>query len=152
MWKTVLKFLILMASLSAFMGVSALAKDDAIYTSWRNNLAVGGYDTTSFYQGSPVKGSPEITTHWNGAVWQFTSRANLENFVEAPEKYAPAYGGYCAWAVANEKLAKGSPEHWSVKDGRLFLNYNAKIKNRWIADQDKFITDGDKNWPFLLDE
>lgn len=152
MWKTFLKTLVLIIGLSPLVIVPALAKDAPVYTSWRNNLAVGGYDTVSYHQGSPSKGNPDFTTNWHGAVWQFSSRANLESFLETPEKYAPAYGGYCAWAVANEKLAKGSPEHWSVKDGRLFLNYNTKIKTRWVADQDKFIQNGDANWPSILDE
>lgn len=151
MWKTFFKSLILIVGLGVFASLPAHAKDDQIYTSWRNNLAVGGYDTVSYHQGSPLKGSANITTHWNGAVWQFANRTNLETFIEAPETYAPAYGGYCAWAVANEKLAKGSPEQWSLKDGRLYLNYNAKIKKRWSTDQDKFIENGDKFWPSILE-
>ncbi len=130
--------------------VNAHAKDAKIYTSWRNNLAAGGYDAVSFHTGNPVKGSAKLSTLWSGAKWQFSSLVNKESFLSDPEKYAPAYGGYCAWAIANRKLAKGSPKHWTVKDGRLYLNFNAKIKTRWLAGADEFITKGDENWPEIL--
>lgn len=133
------------------VSMPAYAKGDQIYTSWRNNQAVGGYDVVSFHTNSPIKGKPEITTVWNGAQWQFSTQANLESFLIAPDKYAPAYGGYCAWALAKNKLAKGSPKYWTVKDGRLYLNFNKKIKDRWLKDVDGFITKGDANWPAILD-
>lgn len=129
----------------------AFAKSDQIYTSWRNNQAVGGYDVVSFHNGSPIKGKADITTVWNGAQWQFSTQANLESFLAAPDQYAPAYGGYCAWALAKNKLAKGSPQHWTIKDGRLYLNFNTKIKDRWLKDVDGFVVKADQNWPTVLD-
>lgn len=131
---------------------SAHAKSDEIYTSWRNNLAVGGYDVVSFHQGSPVVGKPKIKTMWKGAEWLFASQDNLDTFLADPEKYAPAYGGYCAWALANNKLAKGKPKHWTIKDGVLYLNFNKKIKDRWLKDMDGFIAKGDANWPKILED
>ncbi len=130
---------------------SAFASDAKIYTSWRNNKAVGGYDVVSFYGGNPIKGNDKNTAKWNGAEWWFSSKANLELFLATPEQYAPAYGGYCAWALAKNKLAKGSPGHWTLKDGRLYLNFNKKIKDRWLKDVSGFIADADKNWPIVLE-
>lgn len=128
----------------------AYAKSDEIYTSWRNNMAVGGYDVVSFHQGNPIKGETKLVTSWRGADWHFANQANLDSFLKEPEKYAPAYGGHCAWAIANGKLAKGSPKNWTLKDGRLFLNFNDKIQNRWNADQAGFITKADAMWPDIL--
>ena len=150
-------FKLLFASLILCVGMAVLpqsahAKSDQIYTSWRNNIAVGGYDVVSFHQGNPVQGNPKLSTNWKGANWMFATQDNLDAFMAAPEKYAPAYGGYCAWAVAKNKLAKGSPKYWTIKDGVLYLNFNKKIKNRWLKDVDGFITKGDKNWPTLLDK
>ncbi len=131
---------------------SAHAKSDEIYTSWRNNLAVGGYDVVSFHQGSPVVGKPKLAAYWRGANWLFATQTNLDTFEAEPEKYAPAYGGYCAWAIAKNKLAKGKPKHWTIKDGVLYLNFNKKIKDRWLKNMNGFIIKGDKNWPAILED
>ena len=147
--KLVLAVLILCVGVSAISS-AAHAESDPIYTSWRNNLAVGGYDVVSFHLGNPVKGNSHYSTVWNGADWQFASQDNLDKFLENPEKYAPAYGGYCAWAIAEGKLAKGSPKYWTIKDGRLFLNFNKKIQDRWLKKMDSFIKQGDNNWPGIL--
>ena len=124
---------------------------DAIYTSIRNNIAVGGYDAVSFHTGNPLKGSRKITTAWNGAIWRFATAGNKEAFMANPEQYAPAYGGYCAWALANDKLAKGSPKYWTIKDGVLYLNFNKKIQKRWEKDIDGFTEQADQYWPNILE-
>ncbi len=127
----------------------ALAKPDAIYTSWRNNLAVGGYDVVSYFDGKPLKGNPKYQTHWRGADWLFVSQSNLQAFLQTPETYAPAYGGYCAWAVAKGKLAKGNPKYWTLRDGRLFLNFNERIQAQWLHRPDVLIALADRQWPGL---
>ncbi len=75
-------------------------------------------------------GNPGISHSWNGAVSYFANQRNRSAFVSAPEKYAPAYGGYCAYAVANGYTAATDPEAWSVVDGRLLLNYSEGVKKR----------------------
>jgi YHS domain-containing protein len=130
----------------------AYAKSDEIYTSFRDNFGAGSYDVVSFHLGSPVKGDRKITTDWKGAQWRFASEANRDTFLEDPDKYAPAYGGYCAWALANNKLAKGSPKHWSIVDGVLYLNFNKNIKNKWLRDTKGFIERGDALWPSILED
>lgn len=129
----------------------AFAASDQIYTSSRNNLSAGGYDVVSYHTGNPIKGSESYSTNWNGADWRFSSQENLDIFLADKEKYAPAYGGYCAWALAKNKLAKGNPKHWAINDGVLYLNYNKKIRKKWLADQDNFIVDADSNWPKILE-
>jgi len=124
---------------------------DPIYTSFRNNLAVDGYDVVSFHMGNPIKGKRKISANWNGAQWRFATVANKETFLESPEQYAPAYGGYCAWALANNKLAKGSPKYWKIIDGQLYLNFNKKIQTRWEKDTEGFIQKAEEYWPKILD-
>ncbi len=131
---------------------AASAGSDPVFTGWRDNNAVGGYDVTSFYAGLPLKGKPEFSVQHEGARWMFTTRTNLDVFTEDPDRFAPAYGGYCAWAVANDKLAKGSPKHWNVEDGRLYLNFNGRIKKRWSQDKARFIQEADANWPAILED
>ena len=71
-------------------------------------------------------------------------------FQAAPEKYAPQYGGYCAWAVSQNYTARGNPENFTVVDGKLYLNYNDEIQKRWEEDIPGFVAKADENWPGVL--
>ena len=148
---------ILLAGLLAFTGAvlpSASAwAEDAIYTGRFSNTAVGGYDAVAYHtEGEAVRGERAFTTSWNGADWRFASQANLDLFIADPERYAPAYGGYCAWAVSEGYTAKGDPNHWNIVDGVLYLNYNREIKERWTQDIPGHIARADANFPALLSE
>jgi hypothetical protein len=138
-------------AITAISAAPAHAKSDEVYTSVRNNFGAGSFDVVSFHLGTPLKGDMKITADWNGAQWRFVSEANRDLFLSDPEKYAPAYGGYCAWAMAMNKLAKGSPKHWSVVDGVLYLNFNKKIKKKWLVDTQGFIEKANANWPEILE-
>ena len=121
---------------------------DPIYTGFFSNLAVSGYDTVAYFtDGKPVKGDSSITHEYRGAVWQFASEANKAKFVANPEKYAPQYGGYCAWAISQGYTASGDPKYWKIVDGKLYLNYDASVQRRWEKNIPGFIADADKNWP-----
>ena len=114
-------------------------------------LAVDGYDPVAYFtDGRPVEGRKEIAYDWHGATWRFASAEHRELFVAAPEKYAPQYGGYCAWAVAHDYTADADPLAWKIVDGRLYLNYDVKIQEKWLVDYRNFIVAGDGNWPKLL--
>ncbi len=130
---------------------AAFAKQDEIYTSWRNNIAIDGMDAVSFHIGKPAKGKNKYIVSEKGALWKFASIDNMEKFMSAPEKYIPAYGGYCAWALAHGKLARGKAKHWTIKDGRLYFNFNKKIKIRWRADMDNYIKSANQHWPQILE-
>ena len=132
--------------------VMASAAADAVYTNWRDNIAADGYDVVTFFSGKPQLGKAEFTTRYDGAEWFFFSQANRDLFLTNPELFAPQYGGYCAWAVAKGKLAPGKPEHWFVEDGRLFFNYNARIKRRWEKKREKYIQAADEKWPDLKEK
>jgi len=134
------------------MPAAAFAQKPEIYTSWRNSLAVEGYDVVSFHAGKPLKGRTEFQTQYKKATWRFDTQGNLDLFLMNPEAFVPQYGGYCAWAVAKDKLAPGKPEHWHVEDGKLYLNYSTRVKKRWDALRGEFIEQADENWPDLLDE
>jgi len=138
--------------LAAVTAQNAFAQKAETYTSIRNNFGAGGFDVISFHQGSPTKGDIKIIADYKGAQWRFATEANKKLFLEDPEKYAPAYGGYCAWAIANNKLAKGSPKHWSIVDDVLYLNFNKSIKKKWEKDTPGFIEKADQRWPAILEK
>ena len=109
--------------------------------------AVKGYDTVAYFTaGEPVKGSPEFQYTWRGAKWLFSSTENLDLFKADPEKYAPQYGGYCAYAVSKGHTAGISPKAWKVVDGKLYLNHRF-AKGKFNKDVKGNITRADENWP-----
>ena len=70
-------------------------------------------------------------------------------FAADPDRYAPAYGGFCAFAVSEGYIAPIDPEAWRIVDGRLFLNYDQAIKRLWERDIPGRIAHADANWPRL---
>jgi|TARA_B100001063_G_scaffold140971_1_gene131696 YHS domain-containing protein len=125
---------------------------DEIYTGFFSSKALDGYDTVAYFtSGKPVEGSQKFSTEYKGADWYFSSEKNLTLFVNNPEKYAPQYGGYCAWAVsAKSDFAPGDPHQWTIVDNKLYLNYDQEIKQRWEQDQAQHIQQADKVWPKLI--
>ncbi|MBW7470729.1 YHS domain-containing (seleno)protein [Marinobacter sp. M216] len=131
----------------------SVAAEDPVYTGLLSNTGAGGYDVVSYFDpGKPVKGSSSLTSEYLGVTWRFASADNKARFDANPEEYVPAYGGYCAWAVSQGYLAKGDPEHWTVRDGRLYLNYNQEIQDRWLKDTENFIRLANENWPAVLEK
>lgn len=127
---------------------------DSIYTGFFNNKAVSGYDTVAYFtDNQPVKGRSEFKTKYQGADWYFSSKEHLDMFNAEPEKYAPQYGGYCAWAVsAKNDFASGDPQLWAIVDDKLYLNYNKDVKVQWDADRPLHIEQANKNWPKLINK
>ncbi|WP_404365486.1 YHS domain-containing (seleno)protein [Marinobacter sp.] len=144
--------LLALAALVILLTTSALASESPVYTGLIGNTAAGGYDIVSYFEsGEPAKGSTQFTASYKGATWRFTNAENLRRFQQDPARYAPAYGGYCAWAVSQGYLAKGDPKHWAIRDGRLYLNYDESVHNRWLEDPESFIRQADANWPAVLE-
>ncbi|MGY5451545.1 YHS domain-containing (seleno)protein [Agarivorans sp. MS3-6] len=126
---------------------------DPIYTPWFNNLAIKGYDSVAYFtDNKPIEGSEQFEYQWQGATWRFSSAHNLALFKADPEQYAPQYGGYCAYAVAKGKTASIEPEQFTVLNGKLYLNYNASVQQKWQAERDSYIEKADKNWPKVLND
>lgn len=116
----------------------------------RSGLTMKGYDVVAYFtDGRPVEGSPAFTTSWRGATWRFASAANRNAFVAAPEKYAPQFGGYCAWAVSRNYTADIDPASWLIVDGRLVVNYSPGVQKQFLKDRDGNLAKADANWPAL---
>lgn len=129
----------------------AAAQKAPIYSSFLG-AAIQGYDPVAYFtEGRPVEGSRQFTHQWNGATWRFASAANRDRFAASPEKYAPQYGGYCAYGVAHGYTVKIDPQAWSVVDGRLYLNYSPAVQADWKKDVPGYIRRADANWPKALE-
>lgn len=116
-------------------------------------LAIRGTDPVAYFtQGKPVKGKPEFSYKWGNATWQFASTENWDLFMQNPEKYAPQYGGFCAWAVSQGYTAATDPNAWKIENDKLYLNYNSAVQWGWEKDVSGNVSKGDKNWPGLAKE
>lgn len=114
----------------------------------QDSVAVKGYDVVAYFtQSAPVKGNPAFVQVWKGSKWYFANRENQETFKASPEKYAPQYGGYCAYGTARGYKAPTEPDAWTISNGKLYLNYNTKVMETWRKDQANYIDKSDKNWP-----
>jgi len=121
----------------------------AIYTT-KDNLALSGYDAVSYFKdGKAVAGKREFSYKWMDTTWQFSSADNREAFKADPEKYAPQYGGYCAFGTAQGHLVSGDPQAWKVVDNKLYLNYNKDVQKFWLEDVPGNIQKADENYPKL---
>lgn len=113
--------------------------------------AIRGHDPVAYFtDGKPTKGSDQHTFEWKGEKFKFASAENLARFKGDPEKYAPQYGGYCAYAVSQGYTASTVPEAWTIVDGKLYLNYSLGVQKRWRKDIPGHIAAADKNWPGVL--
>ena len=115
--------------------------------------AIRGYDAVAFHlDHKAVTGNSAYIYNWKGADWQFSSQAYLDSFKRNPDKYAPQYGGYCAYGTAEGHKAPTETETWMVKEGKLFFNYNNEVKQIWLKDQQGYIIKADKLWPKIKDD
>lgn len=113
-------------------------------------VALRGTDVVGYFtEGRVVRGQAQHAAEWGGVRWHFANAENRARFLAEPSAFAPAYGGFCAWAVSQGYTAPTDPAAWRIVDGRLFLNYDQNIQRRWERDIPGFIALGDTNWPRL---
>jgi len=137
--------------LTTFVLSSAHAQKSPVYID--NGKAIHGYDPVAFFkQSKPVMGRDSLMYQWSGATWYFADRKDLESFKADPEKYAPQYGGYCAYGTAQGHKAPTKVETWTVVDGKLYFNYDQKVKEMWVKDRPGFIKKANANWPMIKDK
>jgi YHS domain-containing protein len=137
----------------AGLAVPAVAREPAVFTDIIKGVGAGGYDVVAYFAAAkPVVGKAEFKHDYNGAVWRFDTVANLEAFKADPAKYAPQFGGYCAWAVSQGYTAKGDPSAWTIVDGKLYLNYNAAVRKNWEENKAANISKANAQWPTVLDK
>ena len=140
----------LAAVFCVFLSAAVLRAEKPVNTTF-TGVAIKGYDPVAdFTAAKPVKGSADFKHEWNGAEWRFASAANRDLFKAEPVKYAPQFGGYCAWAVSRGYTAGIDPDAWKIVNGRLYLNYSAKVQAQWAENISGNIQKGEENWPKIL--
>lgn len=108
--------------------------------------AIGGYDPVAYFGGTPAVGDAALTASHDGATFRFAAPANRDAFVANPARYAPQYGGHCAWAASQGRLATPDPRLWKIVGGKLYLNCSADAEKKWLADVPGNIARGNAFW------
>ena len=141
-----MKKLAVILSIALVAGISSFAQQSATFI--QSGKAIRGYDPVAYFtQGKPVKGNEKFQYEWNNATWHFSSQENLDLFKDNPEKYAPQYGGYCAYGLSNGYKAPTDADAWTIDNGKLYLNYNKEVREMWNKERKERIEKADKNWP-----
>ena len=114
----------------------------------KGGVAIRGYDPVAYFKAQrPVLGSAQFQAEYQGATFRFASQANRDDFVADPARYAPQYGGFCAYGMTNGYKATTDPAAFRIVDGRLYLNYNREVQERWATDVPGYIVKADGHWP-----
>ncbi len=139
--------LVVLAALSTI----AVAKD--LLNVDRNGVAIQGYDPVAFFTDNrPVKGSAQFQSEYRGAKYYFASSEHKATFDKEPAKYEPQFGGYCAYGVSHSTRAPIKIEAWQIVNGRLLMQYDVDIKNKFNQDQQGMLKKADENWPGLVEK
>jgi YHS domain-containing protein len=116
----------------------------------KDGIALKGYDPVAYFtEGKPVKGEPSFSYQWKGVQWFFANKKNQDAFSANPEKYAPQYGGYCAYGASRGYKADTDPQAFTIVGEKLFLNYNLKVKEEWLKDTARRIQLANDYWKTL---
>jgi YHS domain-containing protein len=114
----------------------------------KDGVALRGHDPVAYFsENKPVRGSPEHKAEYQGSTFYFANKTNRDAFVAHPPRYAPQYGGFCAFGMASGYKAATDPAAFSIIDGKLYLNYNRDVQKQWSANRPGFIAKAEKNWP-----
>jgi YHS domain-containing protein len=141
-----------MILLSLLLMTFTAAADETVNKTLFGN-AVKGYDVVAYFtDGKPVEGSSDHEVEWNGATWRFASAQHKSLFAKEPAKYAPQYGGFCAFGVSRGYAVGIDPEAWKIVGGKLYLNYNRDVQTEGVKDIPGYIAKADANWPKIVAE
>jgi YHS domain-containing protein len=114
----------------------------------KDGAAIRGYDPVAYFtEGKPVKGSPDYKAEYKGSTFHFGSKANRDAFAADPAKYAPQYGGFCAFGTAGGYKAATDPSAFTVVGNKLYLNYNQDVRKKWSSDIPGYVATADRKWP-----
>ncbi|MBE1299627.1 MAG: YHS domain-containing protein [Alteromonadaceae bacterium] len=143
-FKSLLAGLFLSLSSLAFAGVDT--ETDA------NDVILAGHDVVAYFtEGKPVLGKYKFTAVYNDAIYQFSSQENRDLFKQNPEKYAPMYGGFCAYGATFGKKFDVNGKAFEIVDGKLYVNKNLQVYEAWREDIPKHIKEANNFWPKIVD-
>ena len=114
----------------------------------KSGVAISGYDPVAYFvQSKPVEGKADLAVTYRDARFLFASEENRKAFEANPGKYAPQYGGFCAYGMSRGYKAPIDPAAFTIVDDKLYLNYDQSVLETWRKDIKGYVTKADQNWP-----
>ncbi|TAD85738.1 MAG: YHS domain protein [Bacteroidetes bacterium] len=142
---------LVMIAIAITFSLITLAQKSPVFAT--DGIAIRGYDPVAFFKSSEAQKGAEVHEYsWQGAKWRFATAANRDSFALNPEKYAPQYGGYCAFGCMQGHKAPTQVDTWTILDGKLYFNYNQKVKELWSKDKKGYIAKADEQWPKVKED
>lgn len=141
--------LVLLVLLSACAADSRSTRSAGTTLTTPEGVAIDGYDPVAYFTlGEATRGTPEFSTRHKDATWWFANAEHRELFIDQPDTYMPAYGGWCAYGMAEGYAAETDPVNgWTIHEGRLYLNWDAAISAEWNADRAALLKRSETQWP-----
>lgn len=144
MFKTTLKTILAVSILAAS---SLTFASDIDMNADINDLAIQGYDPVSYFSNTqPRIGNANYTATYKGGIYRFSTKENRDTFKNNPAKYAPQYGGFCAFGVSMEKKFDTDPLAWKIVGNKLYLNLNKSVQKKWLTDVPGYLNTANENW------
>ena len=113
-------------------------------------VAIQGYDTVAYFTNNEaMRGSSNYVYDWSGKTWLFATVEHRDAFAASPEKYAPQFGGFCSLSVAYGKNARGGGDAWTIHEGKLYLNYDQKVRADFLQNLQSNISKAEGWWPTI---
>ena len=139
-------------AVTAAMLFTALANAGVDTETDANGVILAGHDAVAYFtENKPVLGSAKFTAAHNDAIYRFSSAKNRDLFTKNPEKYAPQYGGFCAYGMTFGKKFEIDGKAFEIVDGKLYVNKNLDVYKAWKKDVPTHITQADNQWPDVED-
>lgn len=148
------KYIIIFTIFALFITtpITLQAKDKPVFASKRTNMAIKGYDPVAYFtENKAVKGNKNQVYQWHGAKWLFSSSEHRALFVNNPEKYAPQYGGWCAYAMSDGRTVAINPKAFEIYNDKLYLNYSTGVLGHWRKEKNLFIKQANEHYPDIVD-
>jgi YHS domain-containing protein len=149
-----MKAKLILAALTVLLTLSVSAqKAKRLVNVDENGTGLRGYDPVAYFtENKPVKGDPKFSSVYNGARYWFASAGNKAAFDAEPAKYEPQFGGFCAYGMSRGYTAPIKPEAFMIVDGRLLLQYNLEVRDKFNEDTRGNLRRADENWPKVVEK
>lgn len=139
-------------AVALFLALSAFAVAKDLKNLDRNGVAIQGYDPVAFFTDSrPVKGSSQFQSEYHGSKYYFASAEHKAAFDKEPAKYEPQFGGYCAYGASQGRAVPIKIEAWQIVSGRLLMQYDLDVKDKFNKDPQGNLRKADQKWPAVVE-
>lgn len=125
--------------LCATLTAGTLRAADEVYVD-EQGLGLRGYDPVAYFTvGKPVEGSSSWTADSDGVTYRFASRESRDMFLSDPNRYVPAFGGWCSYGVRVGKKFAADPEVWMIVEDVLYVQLDRGTQKVWMRDREENI-------------